>query len=366
MGAGAIVLVAIIGLFTPLKPERVLPVMVQTHNAPIYPNKSLRPIKCVKLKVPTLLCDEVENPGNRCPKPPKIEIVTESDNPLKEDAIYARCGKPRIYHDSVLPCVKKEHMSWEQSNGGCVLIGQLSTGLAMRELYSQTPHGIYNTVFAYGEPGGDSKEIGFNYVYKEDFKRFKYAITPKTNGFGNISGNSGGLEIKNHRNRCMSADLNQNFDFKTNFYIRGYFTLEFDKASGVNGLEIALCDKWGEKVSVVIPDGGLNNFSIKMKDEDRSKKGVMVRSDKIRVIKSTKENTIYNYFEIRIWENAGKNLCSLYVQPKYPNLGAESLVHERVMNPGKFEGEFTRIKLRVWKTGVVKLYDFEIGELAEE
>ncbi|GAH81208.1 unnamed protein product, partial [marine sediment metagenome] len=175
----------------------------------------------------------------------------------------------------------------------------------------------------------------------------------------------GGLRIRNYSKagRFVSADLNQEFDFKTNFRISGFFTIEHDNALDPSGFDIALCDKWGEKLSIVLGDGRMNAFSIKMIGEKYGAQPVTARSENIRIWPTTHEGPVYNHFLIQIWQHGGETRCSLYVNRDTPDFSQSSFVHERIVDPRMFSGAIRHIKFKLWKAGILKLYNFEVAEL---
>jgi hypothetical protein len=352
--SGATLIAALIGALVYFRPVSRLPKLTM-------PDYSL------------MLSKPVVNPDSQiedrhCVKPPSIELVANCTNCLEKDAIETRCGKPRLHQEGEFPYVPKENLFVEEQLGGHRLVARLDTAPFILSHYPRSPHGLYQMEFKVFDPSKPYEavsKIEFNYIYKEDFRNLSKAILRSDKEFRSITQSPGGLEIRNlsQQGYFVSGDLNQEFDFKTNFYICGFFTIEFQDPHNPSGLDIAFCDRWGEKLCVVFADGRLDTFSIKMADDKYGDNGVTIRSSKISIGRTVSENPIYNFFKIWIWEHEGESRCTLYVQRNSPVFTPESCVYERKIDTSRFLGKFTRIKLKLWKSGVVKLYDLEVGEV---
>ena len=311
-------------------------------------------------------------PDGRCIEAPKISVVAKSSNCLDKDAIEARCGKVGKHQEGeALLFVDRENIDVKGELGGRRLVATFDSKSFITEQYRRTPHGLYRAEFTVFDPRKVSEAISkieFNYVYKEDFRELSRVLRRINTGLMSILEDHGGLEIKNwnKKGHFVSADLQQEFGFKTNFYIRGFFTVEFKDTYDPSGLDIAICDRWGEKLSVVLADGRLDTFSIKMVGERYGDKGVTARSETISIGRTVGKNIVNNFFKIWIWEHGGKVRCSLYVQHDSPSFVNDSCVHERVIDTSKFLDKFTRIKLKLWKAGVVKLYNLEVAEVPKK
>lgn len=321
---------------------------------------------CLDLSPPTI-SSNVKLPDGSCIEEPTIGVVALCSNPLEDDAICARIGKPRL-HEDTLPMVPRENINVKSQLNGNRLVAEVDSESFIRKQYKSTPHGLYRVEFDVFDPcnsGHASSKIEFNYVYKENFIEPQKVLIAGLENVKNIPDQHGGLEIRNwskHGN-FVSAKLKQDFDFNTNFCITGFFTVEYENELDPSGFDICLCDRWGEKLSIVLADGGLNAFSIKMKDEERKDKDVLKMLDKPRIGRTTKENTVFNYFKILIWQHKGQSRCSLYVQSGSPAFRQDSLVHERVIDTSYFSKSFARITLKLWKTGILKLYNLEVAEV---
>lgn len=300
-------------------------------------------------------------------KAPKMKVVTTCRNSLEDDSVCVRIGKPRL-HENTLPLVPRDYLKVESEFGGRRLVTSLDSKPFIREQYKSTPHGIYRVEFEAFDPckpNPITRMIEFNYVYKEDFMKPHKVLNFKSQKYGSIAAINGGLEIRkwSTKEKFVSAYLNQEFDFKTNYCISGFFILEFEDDFEPGGFDIAICDKWGEKLSVVFADGPLNAFSIKMHGDEYRKKEATERSRTTRVGCSKMGKTINNFFKIRIWQDGYENRCTLYFQQESPNFRPESCVHERIIDASKFIGKFIKIRLKLWKPGVLKLYNFEVAEV---
>jgi hypothetical protein len=318
---------------------------------------------------PPVVFPDAKLPDGRCIKEPKIEVVAESSHPLEEEAICARIGKPRWYkEEKTLPLVPRENFTVKKELGGKRLVGTLDSDAFIKEQYESTPHGLYRVEFEITNPSikpeKASSEVEFNYIYKEDFRELDKVIDADFKNFKNIEGIDGGLEINNRSESgtFVSAKLKQDFDFKTDFYVSGFFTMEFENPRDPSGFDICLCDRWGEQLSVVFADGGLNAFSIKMRGEKFKGSGVLVRSNTTAIERTTADNTVYNYFKIRIWQDGRHSRCSLYVQSKGSDFRGVPPVHERIIDTSVFGEKCTRIMLKLWKAGILKLYNLEVAE----
>ena len=300
-------------------------------------------------------------------KPPKIQIVGRSSNPLTEDAMCAQCGKASLYEGPSLPEVCDEAKNCELGLSSRRLITIFDSGAFIRSEHPKAPHGQYRGVFKLVDqirPENRSKSFSFNYVYQEDFRDLMKALSPKMGEFTHISGIFAGLQITNLTvdRRFVYAYLNQEFDFKSDFCIVGFFTMESESRSNPCSFDISFCDKWGEKLSVIFADGPLNAFTIKMAGEEYGEEGMTNRSEKIRIALSTGNDVVKNFFKIRFWQHEKQTRCSLYLRHNSPVLKCDSPVHERVVNPSVFLQHFTRIHFKLWKVGVIKLYNLEVAE----
>ncbi len=90
-------------------------------------------------------------------------------------------------------------------------------------------------------------------------------------------------------------DLNQEFDFKTGFCINGIFTLESNDHLNPCSFDISLCDRWGEKLSVIFADGLLNDFTIKKLGEKHGKGEVTKKSGKFKIALSRGNDIEMNF-----------------------------------------------------------------------
>lgn len=363
IGVVGAVVVAFIGVVAnPLKKELPSRVVVTLEERRQVPLRSF-----LEISKPCVVSPDTDGTDWGYTEPPEIQVRVSSSNRVDEDALSGQCGKPRLYNGMSLPYIDKKDIDVRKRLGGRSLTGTFHSESHIRSINPRSPHGVYKTVFRVMDPrGADSRssELEFNYVYKENFKTLDEVLTSHAPGFASMEGSYGGLEIRNYSKsgRYVSADLKQEFDFETDFCIRGFFTIEYDNDLDPSGFDIALCDRWGEKLSVVLGDGALNSFSIKMIGERYRAGRVTVHSERISIGRSTKVHAVNNYFLIRVWQHGAENRCSLYIRRDDADFPQWLCVHERIIDRRKFDGKFTRIKLKLWKSGILKLYDFEVAE----
>jgi hypothetical protein len=112
----------------------------------------------------------------------------------------------------------------------------------------------------------------------------------------------------------------------------------------------------------MLADGHLNGFVIKIGNEKIGEKNVKVRSETTSVLRSTEIETVRNYFKVCVRQEAAGHLIQVFLSPEKADFGVNSLAHKRLIEDSKFYGSFTTIKIRLWKAGVVKLYDFTVAE----
>lgn len=361
-GIGALLLVLLSQLFSGAGTKLV----EKIHRL----GKSVPPLAVrVELTKPTPVSGSVSDSDYI--SPPMIEVTATSNIPLKPDGLGVQFGKIHLHKGSPLREVERKYIRFRQRDGGRRLIATLDTAALIRSCYPETPHGLYRAEFAlagHDGAGTCSTKLEFNYVYTEDFTELKEALVTDDKGFTSIRGNGPGLEInsKDTRTRCISADIIQLFDFKTNFYILGFFTMELEDAFKPCGLDVVICDESGWlRLSTVLVDGHLNGFSMKTLGEKIGDKHVKVRCNRTRVVPTTERRTVYNYFLICISEQDGGHLCTLYVNPDLPEFGPNSRAHERLLSDSVFRGTGTRIKLRLWQAGAVDLYGFKVAEFVK-
>jgi hypothetical protein len=303
--------------------------------------------------------------------PPLIEVTADGDIPLEPGNLAVRFGKIHLHKVFPLREVESEFISFRQRDHGCRITAILDTAALIEFWYPDTPHGLYRAEFVlscHNGTGTCSTEMEFNYAYVEDFKELEKAIVTNDKGFNNTHGNVNGLEIdsKDTVAACISAGIIQQFDFKTNFYISGFFTMELEDRSTPCGLDVVIFDKsqW-LRLSTVLVDGHVNGFSMKTLGEKIGGKHVKVRCSRTRVIPTTEKRKVYNYFLICILKVDGGHLCTLYVNPELPEFGPNTRAHERLLSDSVFRGSGTRIELRLWRAGVVNLYDLRVAELVQ-
>lgn len=300
---------------------------------------------------------------------PKIQFEGTCSDYLQKDALCVQCDKARLTGGSSLEEVGDEYIEIGQKADARRLVATFDSGSFVKSLqpYSRTPHGPYRAIFKLTVPrqsGASSKGFPFNYVYEESFQRLSDVLDTKDREFVSIPGPEGGLEMKVQAGkRRVSAELTQEFDFKTNFCVLGYFTVECKDARDPSSLDIAICDEWGEKLSVVFADGLLDTFSIKAGRDRRGEKDVTLEHARTGVGLTTDEETIYNFFEIWVQKYGDRAKCSLYLRHNGAIRKGEPPVHYRVLDNLEFLTEFTHINLKLRKPGRVRLYDFEVASL---
>lgn len=334
-----------------------------------------RPKKAI---VPLVSVLELTKPTSPSPRvsdhvyatPPVLEVTATSSATLDPNAIAVRLGKPRLHKEEPLPDVPRENFTIRWSHPGRRLVVILNTGPIIHSLYPLTPHGLYRVEFLLADETGQTTRSSiteFTYVYQPDFKELEGVLVPKDEGFASISGTLTGLEIRNSSTSggYISADLVQEFDFKTNLCISGCFTMEFEDVSKPCGLDIALCDEWGiPRLSFVLPDGPLDVFAIKVGNEKPIWGKVRVRARNTKIGRTTEEEVVFNSFRISVSRQGGGTLCSLYTNPQTADFSPDYRAHERLLHGPVLEGRYMQVQLRVWKKGVIRLYGFTVAELA--
>jgi hypothetical protein len=322
----------------------------------------------IKVSKPVVIYQETEKTAYGYTSPPKIQVTAQSHNPFTTDTIFANCGKLRS--GSEFQVVPPQNFSVEQRDQGHMMVTTLNTNSFIHSLNTDSPHGWYKAIFKITDPARDnnsSTELEFNYVYKEGFRHLEKVLIPETRGFTNVPENGGGLSVHNLRKGqgYVSALLKQKFDFKTNFCITGFFTVLSKDTTRPTGLDIALCDRWGEKLSFVFADGHFDAFSIKVMRDKYGKGETTNRNYKNgpRIIPSTDANMIPNFFKIEMVNFNNQSRCRLYVKQYDSDFDPNSIAHERFISTSVFAGTFTTINFKLWQSGIVKLYDFEVAEL---
>jgi hypothetical protein len=301
-------------------------------------------------------------------QPPNIQIAGICSDRLQQDALCVQCDKSQVDKSSSLEEVEKQYIKILDKAGGKRLVAVFDSGsfISSSKSYAHTPHGCYTVLFklvAQGHQGELCERFPFNYVYKENFKDLSKVLVTKDE-FISIPEPNEGLEMcVIHGERRVSTNLTQKFDFKTDFCILGTFTVEFKDPHDPSSLDIAVCDAWGEKLSIVFADGLLNTFSIKAWGEHHGEGDVTFEGATIGVGRTIGDKRIANCFEIHVREQRGRTRCSLYLRHNSPILKGDIPIHSRLIDNLQFLTDFTHISLKLRKPGTVKLYDFEVAKL---
>lgn len=209
-----------------------------------------------------------------------------------------------------------------------------------------------------------TQTASFNHYWHEQFLDMYKAITPNNNNsFEPIANKYGGLCILNTTGQggYISADINQAFDFITNYEIYGSFNVfPVDKGTPC-GLDIVVCNERNcEILSVILGEGQLNGFAIKFMGETLKDKDVKTNSND-RCI-SLDNNCMVNYFKISITDDCNGILCRIFLDQQN-SLGPKSKVHERFFPQGFPSRRMTRIKIKMWQAGYIELYDLNLSEI---
>jgi hypothetical protein len=300
---------------------------------------------------------------------PKIQFEGTCSDYLQKDALSVQCDKAWLTGSSSLEEVGGQHIEIDQKADSRRLVATFDSGSFIRssQPHSQTPHGPYRVLFKLTvprQPKSSYKGFPFNYVYEESFKQLSEVLDTNDREFVSIPGPQGGLEMQVLAGkRRVSAHLTQEFDFKTNFCVLGCFTAEFEDAGDPTSLDIVVCDGWGEKLSVVFADGRLDTFSIKTAQDRRGEKDVTIARARTSVGRTTDEETVYNFFEIRVQKYGDKAKCSLFLRHNGAIRKGDPPIHWRMLENLEFLTDLTHINLKLRKPGTVRLYDFEVARL---
>lgn len=300
-------------------------------------------------------------------KPPVIEVVAKCVNCLDPNAIHARCGKLRDHEpEGMLPFVPREYLEIVEELGGHILHGDFKSQLFIADRYRLTPHGRYQAQFSVFDPCKPktvAEFTEFNYIYLAPFGDMSEALSSSRTGLESTSSDPAGLRIETPvSERMLYAYLRQRFDFTTNFCISGFFTIQCDDSSNPCSFDVSVGDRWVEKVSVIFADGPLNAFTIRVQDESKGEGKMRRKSDSLKVGLSTSGHTVRNYFRISFCQYGYKTKCSVFFRPNGPISAGEPAIHERLVDLSAFSTDDVRIHLKLWKAGVVEVYDFVVAE----
>lgn len=301
---------------------------------------------------------------------PNIQAEASDDGRLTQDSLFVQLGK---IGDSP-PILCEEWIKTTPKVGGGSMIIDLDTADVIKENYAAAPHGAYEATLRVCD-GPDScaeKSLFFNYVYRNDFSEYKETMTLGSHGIFSHSDKQFGLRIKNptRSEGWVGATLRQQFSFRRNMYVRGVFLAKCDDESNPIGLDVSVCDTGTipsrpyEKIAVVIPDGGVDRYSIKIGNEEYGRPATVVVAEGGQQIHP---NGVTRYSFMMLVYDLGKyrSRCDLYV-------GVDELTPENIANERVHTREFASslighglatIKIKIRKRGTVRLMYIEIGEI---
>lgn len=240
------------------------------------------------------------------------------------------------------------------------------TGDLIRRYFSDFPHGNYETTVVVKGTVSSQITTNVNYLYRLPLESRRDTLRSSLPGACRIED---GLDLEfvcKSRTNSVWALLSQEFEFKQNFLVRGAFTIK-PTIQGVEyspALDVTLGDQWGDRVSVILGEDGGESYSIKYMTEPVRRTGAQDRRNKGEDSehKIAKDGVTTNSFEIRFVREAGSDLlqCSVFIGTV---LRSAAPVFSRLLPGNCLDVGPTRVRLKVWKSGVVRISNLEVGEI---
>ncbi len=300
-------------------------------------------------------------------EPPVIQVTATSDCPLRPDSVAGHLGKVRIYANTAIPQFPGDRLSPMFRKTSRELVLDVDTARIIDDMYPETPHGLYRLEFTLADdrsPVACETHIDFNYIYSEDFTSLGRALVFQQAGFSTMP--EGGLEIQNYSTSggYISARLNRAFDFTTDFFVLGCFSMECEDTNDPPGLDIAFLDERGvSRLSIVFVEGRFDTIAIKSRADKTSVEGISPRRRRAIVIPSMADCPVDNDFLILVTKQPRGHLCCVHVGMGAHEATRDSFVHHRLIETHVLDRSQTRVDLRLWKSGTVRLGYLMIGEI---
>ena len=297
-----------------------------------------------------------------------VKATATSKGPLQENTISMQIRKYSSSTHELAKCVPQDMIEITQAEDGRSVEITANLNQVIKSLYAKTPSGWFVLKIILTDQSGlevDSRKYVFNRPYREDFRNLDEALEIHGGEFTSITDGDRGLRIRNRTKRggYVSADFLELFDFKTNYTISGCYTVKDDDNSKPCGLDFVICnERGGIRKSVILCEGQRDGYAIKTGDEGIHNENVKVRAISAIVRRSSEKHIVKNYFKIRVIEATGGHLLQLFVSQKEGDFGEGTLAHNRFLVNSKFQGDHTKLRIRLWQAGCVELHGFEVAE----
>ena len=251
---------------------------------------------------------------------------------------------------------------------------RLRTKDVIEERHPRWPHGAFVTEVKAPEASlAGTKNFLFNYVYTSGSQTRGLMLQPIDNNAFSVD-EQGVVTIRkdaNTREGIVTAKLTQPFDFKTEFCVRGFFTVRVPENDLPVGFEVSLRDTYSEQVTVIFADAHWYAHSIKLQmQSDRwrtyrfgdREAGLEVR----RASLLSRASPDRNYFAIEIRRQTAKiSECTVRLAPDPVESDTQPVASRAFLTSRLGEGD-TVVHLRLWNPAVVMLYDLEVARLLPE
>lgn len=297
-----------------------------------------------------------------------VKATAISTSPLPENAISIQIRKCSSATHELEKCVPQDMTEITQAEDGRSVEVTADLDHVVKSEYAKKPYGWFILKIILTDQSGlevDSRKSVFNRPYREDFRNLDEALEIHGGEFTSITDGNRGLRIRNRTKRggYVSADFLELFDFKTNYTISGCYTVKDDDNSKPCGLDFVICnERGGIRESVIICEGQRDGYAIKTGDEGIHNENVKVRAISVIVRRSSENHIVKNYFQIRVIEATGGHLLQLFISPTEGDFGEGTLAHNRFLINSKFQGDKTKLRIRLWQAGCVELYGFKVAE----
>jgi len=306
----------------------------------------------------------VDRKPDACTLPPDLEFIVAHDCPEGPPKLNAWCGKCSDHSEETLPRLPPESIQVEPADSE--LLAVIRTARVVESQALDAPHGIYLALLrATGKHGRScTGRLGFNYIYRTDFRDLRKTIISNSTGFRNV-GPEGGLHMErfSKEGKHGSADLQQRFDFREGFQVWGHFTLCHHNESRPAGFDMGFCDAHGERLAVILPDGHADAYSIKGFGEDYDS-AIPARGNGDGRYAVVADGSTHNYFLVCVWcQPDGRFRCRLYLGPRPPQPRNDACVHQRVLDRAVLGTGIEKISLKLWGSGAAQLFDYHVAEL---
>ena len=345
------------------KPEKPKPEKPTPRNQ--------KPHVSTKIVPPTIV---LLSATDRYTYPPEMEAVADDDEPLSRKALQMYVMRtvfcPRRKGQAT--AIPNKYMEFRAENGKRRLIGIPDMP---RLLSTKTPFGRYVAWAAIVDRRGVrsvSQKVKFDYVFRTTFEPMEVFLTPDDNTAFSSSKDCG-LKIVNSTlmNGSVSGVLRQAFDQNTNLAIMGRFTIK-SLPRNPAGLEVNLGNMINGrivgKIAFIFPDAQ-GHVAIKFLEERRMSTDVVGKLPERSRIKTDGSTPYYFIIQI-VKERSGVSRYEIYISNTpltdvIVNPAAHSPLHMRRYSTSKLLDGLTRIRIRAWRKGVIRLHYLEVFELPD-